>query len=180
MMTLQELYRTEVMPMLQKELGVTNVHATPKVTKVVISVGLSQAIKDPKLMETIEQTLVRITGQKPVKTKAKKSIASFKIREGMIVGMMVTLRGPRMWDFLSKFVRTTLPRIRDFRGISDKVIDKYGNASIGFKENLAFPEIRPDEVERLHGLQVTIATTAGSYKAGHLLLKGLGFPFQQS
>lgn len=180
MMTLKEQYQTEIVPMLQKELGVTNIHATPKVTKVVVSVGLSQAIKDPKLMETIEQTLVRITGQKPVKTKAKKSIASFKIREGMVVGMMVTLRGPRMWDFLSKFTRTTLPRIRDFRGISDKIVDKHGNVSIGFKENLAFPEIRPDEVERVHGLQVTIATTAGSYKAGLLLLKGLGFPFQQS
>jgi large subunit ribosomal protein L5 len=180
MMTLQELYRTEVVPKLQKELGVTNLHATPKITKVVVSVGLSQAIKDPKLMETIEQTLTRITGQKPVKTKAKKSIASFKIREGMVVGMMVTLRGPRMWDFLSKFTRTTLPRIRDFRGISDKLVDKHGNASIGFKEHLSFPEIRPDEVERVHGLQVTIATTAGSRDAGLLLLKGLGFPFQQS
>ena len=178
-MTLQELYRTEVAPSLQKELGITNVHATPKVTKIVVSVGLSQAIKDPKLMDTIEQTLTRITGQKPVKTKAKKSIASFKIREGMVVGMMVTLRGPRMWDFLSKFTRTTLPRIRDFRGISAKVIDQHGNASIGFKENLAFPEIRPDEVERVHGLQVTVTTTAGSAKAGLLLLKGLGFPFQQ-
>ena len=179
MMTLQELYRTEVVPKLQKELGVTNLHATPKITKVVVSVGLSKAIKDPKLMETIEQTLTRITGQKPVKTKAKKSIASFKIREGMVVGMMVTLRGPRMWDFLSKFTRTTLPRIRDFRGISDKLVDKHGNASIGFKEHLSFLKSVQTRVE-YHGLQVTIATTAGSRDAGLLLLKGLGFPFQQS
>ncbi|MBP7134580.1 50S ribosomal protein L5 [Patescibacteria group bacterium] len=178
MITLQEHYRTEVMPMLKKELSITNTHATPKVTKVIISVGLSRAIKDPKLMETIEDTLIRITGQKPVKTKAKKSIASFKIREGMIVGMMVTLRGPRMWDFLSKFTRTTLPRIRDFRGISSSVVDEHGNASIGFRENLSFPEIRPDEVERVHGLQVTITTTAGTKVAGLALLKGLGFPFQ--
>ncbi len=163
--------------MLKKELGITNLHAVPKVTKVVISVGLSQGLKDPKVLETVEQTLVRITGQKPVKTKAKKAISNFKVREGMVVGMMVTLRGQRMWDFLTRLTQTTFPRIRDFRGVSPKVIDAQGNASFGFREHIAFPEIRADEVERLHGLQITVATTAGNPKTGFTLLQGLGFPF---
>jgi large subunit ribosomal protein L5 len=178
MITLKEQYQAQVIPALREQFGIKSVMAVPKVTKVVVSVGLSQAIKDPKVMETVEQTLTRITGQKPVRTKAKKSIASFKIREGMIVGMMVTLRGPRMWDFLTKLTRVTFPRIRDFRGISAKSIDAQGSASIGFRENLAFPEIRPDEVERLHGLQITVTTTAGTKDRGLALLKGLGFPFQ--
>ncbi|MBP9747576.1 50S ribosomal protein L5 [Patescibacteria group bacterium] len=176
-MSLQERYQKEVVPTLKKELGITNLHAVPKVTKVVISVGLSQGLKDPKVLEAVEQTLVRITGQKPVKTKAKKAISNFKIREGMVVGMMVTLRGQRMWDFLTRLTQTTFPRIRDFRGVSPKIIDAQGNASFGFREHIAFPEIRADEVERLHGLQVTVATTAGDKKTGLMLLQQLGFPF---
>ena len=178
MITLKEQYQSQIVPVLREQFGIKNAMAVPKVTKVVLSVGLSQAIKDPKVMEMVEQTLTRITGQKPVKTKAKKSIASFKIREGQIVGMMVTLRGPRMWDFLTKLTRVTFPRIRDFRGISAKCMDAQGNASIGFRENLSFPEIRPDEVERVHGLQITITTTAGEKTLGLALLKALGFPFQ--
>lgn len=166
--------------MLKKELGIDNLNAVPKVTKVVVSVGLSQGIKDPKVLETVEQTLIRITGQKPVKTKAKKAISNFKVREGMVVGMMVTLRGPRMWDFLTRLTQVTFPRIRDFRGVSAKGIDAQGNASFGFREHIAFPEIRSDEVERIHGLQVTVATTAGNKKNGHLLLQSLGFPFQNA
>ncbi|HEU0051139.1 MAG TPA: 50S ribosomal protein L5 [Patescibacteria group bacterium] len=177
-MTLKERYQKEILPMLQKELGMKNALAAPKVTRVTVSVGLSQGIKDPKVMDVVEQTLRRITGQKPVKTKAKKSIASFKIRQGMIVGMVVTLRGARMWDFLTRLLDTTFPRIRDFRGISPKLIDERGNISIGFREHLPFPEIRPDEVERVHGLQVTVSTTAGNKKNGTLLFKALGFPFQ--
>jgi len=176
-MTLKERYIKEIRPSLMKELGVSNIMAAPKVTKVTVSVGLSQAIKDPKVMELIEQTLRRITGQKPVTTKAKKSIASFKIREGQIVGIMVTLRGERMWDFLTRFTQFTFPRIRDFRGISDSTVDAQGNMSIGFKEHLAFPEIRTDEVERVHGLQVTVTSTAGNRKNGLALFKALGFPF---
>lgn len=176
-MTLKEHYIQVIRPQLMKELGIANIMAAPKVTKVTVSVGLSQAIKDPKIMELIEQTLLRITGQKPVKTKAKKSIASFKIREGQIVGIMVTLRGERMWDFLTRFTQFTFPRIRDFRGISDSTVDAQGNMSIGFKEHLAFPEIRTDEVERVHGLQVTITSTAGNRKNGLALFKALGFPF---
>lgn len=176
-MTLKERYIKEIRPQLMTELGISNIMAAPKVTRVTVSVGLSQAIKDPKVMELVEQTLRRITGQKPVKTKAKKSIASFKIREGQIVGIMVTLRGDRMWDFLTRFTQFTFPRIRDFRGISDKAVDAQGNLSIGFKEHLAFPEIRTDEVERVHGLQVTVSTTAGTRKNGLALFKALGFPF---
>jgi len=176
-MTLKERYSKEIRPQLMKELGISDIMAAPKVTKVTVSVGLSQAIKDPKVMELIEQTLLRITGQKPVKTKAKKSIASFKIREGQIVGIMVTLRGERMWDFLTRFTQFTFPRIRDFRGISDSTVDAQGNMSIGFKEHLAFPEIRTDEVERVHGLQVTVTSTAGTRKNGLALFKALGFPF---
>lgn len=163
--------------MLQKELGIANQMAVPKVMKVVLAVGLSQGVKDPKVLEVIEATLRRISGQRPVKTKAKKSIASFKIREGMTVGIMVTLRAGRMWDFLDKLTQVTFPRIRDFRGISPKIVDAQGNLSIGFKEHLAFPEIHSDEVERLHGLQVTVTTTAGSRAQGERLFKALGFPF---
>ncbi len=176
-MTLKERYQKEIIPMLKTELGISNVLALPKVEKVVVSVGLSQGLKDAKVIDAVEQTLIRITGQKPVKTKAKKSISNFKIREGMVVGTMVTLRGARMWDFLTRLTQTTFPRIRDFRGISPRIIDAQGNASIGFREHIAFPEIRSDEVERLHGLQVTIVTTAGTYEKGLLLLKALGFPF---
>ncbi len=176
-MTLQERYSKQIVPALKKQFGIDNTNAVPKVTSVTLSVGLSQGIKDPKVTETVEQTLRRITGQQPVKTKAKKSIASFKIREGQIVGIMVTLRGKRMWDFLTRLTAFTFPRIRDFRGISAKSIDSRGNLSIGFRENLAFPEIRPDEVERVHGLQVTVSTTAGTRERGDALLRGLGFPF---
>ena len=177
-MTLKEQYAKEIVPALKKEFSITNVNAVPKVTKVVVSVGLSQGLKDPKVLETVEQTLLRITGQKPVKTKAKKSISNFKIREGMVVGMMVTLRGDRMWDFLTRLTQTTFPRVRDFRGVSAKVIDAQGNASFGFREHIAFPEIRSDEVERLHGLQITVTTTARDRARGQALLTALGFPFQ--
>jgi len=179
-MTLKERYQKEAVPLLKKELGIENALALPKVVKVIVAVGLSQGIKDPKVLETVERTLERITGQKPVKAKAKKSIANFKIRQGQIVGMMVTLRGARMWDFLTRLVGTTFPRIRDFRGLPVTIVDAQGNASIGFREHLAFPEIRSDEVERLHGLQVTITTTAKSKKNGLMLLKALGFPFQHA
>ncbi len=175
-MQLQERFQKEIIPRLKQELGVKQTLALPKVSKIIVSVGLSQALKDPKVMETVEQTLMRITGQKPAKTKAKKSIASFKIREGMVVGAMVTLRGKRMWDFLSRLTLATFPRIRDFRGIPLSNIDLHGNLSVGFRENLAFPEIRPDEVERVHGLQVTITTTAGTRERGEKLFRALGFP----
>jgi large subunit ribosomal protein L5 len=176
-MTLKERYLKEIAPALAKEFGIANVFAVPKVTAITVSVGASQGLKDPKFIEIAENTLQRITGQRPVKTKAKQSIASFKIRKGMVVGMRVTLRGPRMWHFLEKLLRVTFPRIRDFRGISSKTIDGRGNISIGFREFLSFPEIRPDEVERVHGLEVTVSTTAGDRAKGRALLRALGFPF---
>ncbi len=177
-MTLKERYQKEIVPMLKEKTGATNAMAVPKVVKVMVTVGLNAAQKDPKVLETVEQTLRRITGQKPVQTKAKKSIASFKIREGMVVGMMVTLRGDRMWDFLTKLTNAAFPRIRDFRGLNPKSVDAEGNLSIGFKEHIAFPEIRTDEVERLHGLQITVVTTAHDREIGTELFRALGFPLR--
>ncbi len=177
-MNLKERYQKDIAPALAKEFGIKNPLAVPKVRAVTISLGASHGLKDPKFLEIAENTLRRITGQKPVRTKAKQSIASFKIRQGMVVGMCVTLRGPRMWHFLEKLLRVTFPRIRDFRGISAKLIDGRGNISIGFREFLPFPEIRPDEVERVHGLQVTVSTTAITREKGLALFKALGFPFK--
>lgn len=176
---LRELYDKKIIPALMEELGVKNRMAVPRVKAVSVNVGMTVAqLKEPKFAEAVESTLVRITGQKPVKTLAKKSIASFKIRQGMVIGMVVTLRGARMWHFLEKLINVTLPRIRDFRGIPDKVVDKQGNLSIGFKEHVAFPEIRSDEVERLHGLQVTVSTDAGTRQKGLALFRQMGFPFR--
>lgn len=161
-----------------KQLQETNKNAVPTVKSVSISVGMPAQQKDAKLIETVERTLVRISGQKPIDTKAKKSISGFKVRQGMVVGKCVTLRGERMWMFLEKLLNVTFPRITDFRGISDKVVDKQGNISVGFKEYLPFPEIKPDEVEKVHGLQVTVTTNAKTRERGLALFKELGFPFQ--
>lgn len=179
-MTLHERFKKEIAPSLATSLKITNTHAVPKVTAITVSVGASAATKDAKFMETAESVLMRITGQRPVKTKAKKSVAGFKVRQGMVVGMRVTLRGPRMWHFLEKLLTVTFPRVRDFRGISAKTIDATGNISIGFREFLMFPEIRPDEVERVHGLEVTVTTTAKNKVRGLALLKALGFPFREA
>jgi len=160
-----------------KEFGPGNSMSLPRIEKVTINVGISAGNKDPKLAETVLETLSRITGQKPVETLAKKSIAAFKIRQGMTVGAKVTLRGERMFAFLYKLVHVALPRVRDFRGLSPKAVDKSGNLTVGLKEHIAFPEIRPDEVERLHGLEVVITTTAKSHERGLALFKALGFPF---
>jgi large subunit ribosomal protein L5 len=177
-MTLKERYNQEILPALKTELKEQNPMALPKILSVTVAVGLSQGLKDPKFLETAENVLRRITGQRPVKTKAKKSISNFKIRQGMVVGMRLTLRGPRMWHFLDKLVNVTFPRIRDFRGISRKLIDANGNITVGFKEFLAFPEIRPDEVERIHGLQVTVTSTAKTKQRGSALYQAIGFPFK--
>ncbi len=176
-MKLKEQFTKEIAPALAKDLGIKNPMSVPRVTAITIAVGLSQGVKDAKVTETAENVLTRIAGQKPVKTKAKKSISNFKIRQGMTVGMRVTLRGERMWSFLDKLLNVTFPRIRDFRGISSKIVDARGNLTVGFREFLPFPEISPDEVERIHGLQVTITTTAGDRAKGLALAKALGFPF---
>ncbi len=178
MARLQEQFSREIVPALQKELKLANVMAVPRMQKVTVNVGLGKGLKDKAYMDTVVSTVERITGQKPVFTKARKSIAAFKVREGMPVGLMVTLRGPRMYDFVEKLVRVTFPRVRDFRGIELSSVDGGGHFNYGFKEHIAFPEISSDEVDRLHGLQVTITTTAHSKEAGTALFKALGFPFK--
>lgn len=178
-MRLREKYKKEAIPGMMKRFGYKNALAVPKLVKVVLNVGLSHGLKDPKFTDIAEQTLVRITGQKPIKTKAKKSISSFKIREGMIVGMKVTLRRGRMYDFVDKLINVSLARVRDFRGLQPKSVDKQGNLTIGFRENNIFPEIRLDEIEKVHGLEATISTNAKSKEEGLELFKLLGFPFKK-
>ncbi len=179
MSRLKEKYIKEVIPAMKEKFGYTNDLATPKLEKVVVHVGLSQGLNDPKFIEIAENTLQRITGQRPVKTRAKKSISNFKIKKGLVIGLMVTIRKEKMYDFVDKLINVTLPRVRDFRGLSPKAVDQSGNLSIGFKENICFPEIKPDEIEKLHGLQVTIKTTARSRERGFELLKLLGLPFRE-
>lgn len=178
-MILRERYNKEILPALQKELGDKNMLSLPRVKKISVSVGIPASQKDSKFLETVDHVLSRITGQKPVDAKAKKSISGFKIREGMVVGKHVTLRGEKMWSFLEKLINVTFPRVTDFRGISPKVIDKSGNLSVGFREYLPFPEISPDEVERVCGIQVTVTTDARTYERALALFKQLGFPFQK-
>ncbi|MCX6784908.1 MAG: 50S ribosomal protein L5 [Candidatus Komeilibacteria bacterium] len=171
-------YLKEVIPALQKELGRKNVLSLPRLSKVVINVGIGKSKEDAKMAEVAESTIQRITGQKPVFTLAKKSISAFKVREGMKVGLKVTLRGERMWDFLEKLINVALPRVRDFRGLNPKKgFDKQGNFSVGFKEHLVFPEIKSDEVEKIHGLEVAVAMSTTKPEENRLLLSLLGFPF---
>jgi len=165
------------MPELQKTFGLKNRMQVPSVRKVVLNVGVGKFTKEKQYIENVEHTLQRITGLKPVRTKARTSISNFKIREGNIVGVCVTLRGKRMYDFLEKLLRVTLPRVRDFRGISKKGFDARGNYTLGFKEHLAFPEIKADEVDFIHGLEITIHTSARSKERGLQLLTAMGFPF---
>lgn len=179
-MAFQSFYKEEVLPKLKEELGYKNIHAVPTITSITLNIGLGSGAKDAKLIETAERTLTRISGQKPVSTKARKSISGFKIREGNVVGMKVTLRGKRMWDFLEKLIKVSLPRVRDFRGLSANAFDGQGNYSIGLKEHMAFPEIRSDEIELVHGLQVTIATSATNDKDSKSLLTHLGLPLKKS
>jgi len=178
MLTYQEFYRTNVIPELQKRFGYKNALAVPKIVSVAINIGIGRTRTDEKHVATVQKTLERITGQKPVWTKAKQSISAFKIREGQTVGARVTLRGKRMEDFILKLVRSAFARIHDFRGIPVKAVDAQGNLTVGFREHLAFPEIEPDEVERVHGLEVSIHTSAKNKEEGYALLKLIGFPFQ--
>lgn len=177
--TLQQRYRVDIVPELKKRFGEANLLALPKLSKIVLNVGMNlNAQKDPKFVETVRQTLTRITGQHPVERLAKKSVSSFKIRSGQLVGMVVTLRGRRMWDFFEKLVAIVFPRTRDFWGLSPTLVDQHGNCSIGFKEHLAFPEIRSDEVERVHGLEVTIVLRSASREQALTLYQLLGLPLK--
>lgn len=175
-MALAETFQKKIMPQLAKDLSITNVMAVPRVRSVVINARIKNTQRDGAHMDSLKAVLERITGQKPVITKAKKSISSFKIREGMEVGMRVTLRGKRMYDFIERLVNIALPRVRDFQGLPTKSFDRNGSYTIGFREHNVFPEIRSDEIERVHGLQVTIVTSAHNPKQGEALLRALGFP----
>ncbi len=179
MARLKERYRSEIMPALMKEFGYRNPMQVPRLEKIVLNVGLGEAIQNAKLLEAAADELGQITGQRPVITKAKKSIAAFKLRAGMSVGCCVTLRGARMYEFLDRFICLALPRIRDFRGISAKAFDGRGNYSLGLKEQIIFPEINYDKVQGIHGMNVVICTSAATDREGRALLKAFGMPFKQ-
>ena len=176
---LREKYQTKVIEALTKEFGYTNVMAVPKIVKIAINIGLGDATQNPKLMDGAVNELTMIAGQKPVVTKARKSIAQFKLREGMAIGCMVTLRGERMYEFLDRLVNVTLARVRDFRGVSSKSFDGRGNYTLGLKDQLIFPEIDYNKVEKTKGMNICITTTAKTDAEGLALLKHLGMPFRQ-
>ena len=173
---LKERYRSEIVPSLKQELGLANLMQVPRVVKVVINMGIGEALKDAKLIEGATKDLATITGQKALVTKARKSIANFKLREGQAIGAKVTLRGDRMWEFLDRLLSIALPRIRDFRGLPTKM-DGSGNYTFGVTEQLIFPEIDYDRVVKVRGMDITIVTTAKTNDEGRALLRALGFPF---
>ena len=175
---LKERYRSEIAPALRKEFGYTNVMRIPRVEKVVINIGMGEAIADVKRIDNAVRDLTDITGQKPVVTRAKRSVASFKLREGMPIGVMVTLRDVRMWDFLDKLVNVALPRLRDFQGISPDAFDGRGNYTLGIREQLVFPEVDYDKIDKVRGMEITIVTTARTDEEGRRLLRLLGMPFR--
>ena len=178
MSRLKALYKEEVVSKLQKEFGCKNVMEVPRVTKVTLNMGVGEAIGDKKQLESAVKDLEAIAGQKVVVTKARKSVAGFKIREGWPIGAKVTLRSDRMWEFLDRLVDISLPRVRDFRGINPKSFDGRGNYSMGVKEQIIFPEIEYDKVDKLRGMDITITTTARTNDEGRALLKALSFPFK--
>lgn len=179
MNNLEKRYRTEVIPKLKQLLGYKNDLAVPRLVKVIINIGIGSGARDEKSRTAASETLKRISGQKPVLNLAKKSISSFKIRRGMPVGVSVTLRKKRMYDFVDKLINVTLPRVRDFRGLNPKSFDGRGNYSLGFREHNVFPEIKSDEVENIHGLELAIVTSAESDNEALKLLELLGFPFKK-
>jgi large subunit ribosomal protein L5 len=175
---MRETYLQKVVPALMKEFGYKNIMQVPKLERIVLNVGMGEAIQNVKLLESAASELGAITGQKPLITKAKKAIATFKLRQGMPIGTKVTLRSRRMWEFFDRLVTLSLPRIRDFRGVSPKSFDGRGNYTLGLKEQLIFPEIKYDEVASIHGMDITIVTTAKTNDEGRALLKHLGMPFR--
>ncbi|MEA2505478.1 MAG: large subunit ribosomal protein [Actinomycetota bacterium] len=177
---LKERYKTEVTPQLQRELGLGNVMQVPRPTKVSVNMGVGEASRDAKLLDGAVADLTKITGQKPALRRARKSIATFKIRQGMPIGASVTIRGDRMWDFLDRLTSIVLPRIRDFRGLNPRAFDGQGNYSFGLTEQLVFPEIDYDDIDHTRGMDVTIVTSAKSDDEGRALLFALGFPLQRT
>jgi large subunit ribosomal protein L5 len=175
---LKERYEREILPGLIKDMGYRNRMQAPRLTKVVLNIGLGEAIQNAKALDVAVAELTAVCGQKPVITRAKKAIANFKLREGMPIGCMVTLRGARMYEFLDRLLNVALPRVRDFRGVSDRSFDGRGNYSLGIREQIIFPEIDLDKVEKVRGLTITIGTTARTDAEGKALLKALGMPFR--
>ncbi len=176
---IEEKYRNEVVPALQSQFNYDNVMMLPKIEKIVLNMGVGEAVGDAKALESAVRDMTQIAGQKPVITKAKKSIAAFKIREGMPIGCKVTLRREKMWHFLEKLINVALPRIRDFRGVSPRSFDGRGNYSLGVREQLIFPEINYDDVDKVRGMDIIIVTSAKTDEEAYALLKNLGMPFRQ-
>jgi len=177
---LQERYRNEYAPTLQREFGYANVMQIPRVHKVVLNIGMGEAIRDAKTMDAAVRDLATISGQRPVIHRAKKSIAQFRLRAGMAIGVSVTLRGERMWEFLDRFLNLALPRVRDFRGVPDRGFDGRGNYTVGVREQLIFPEIDYDKIDRVRGMEITIVTSAPTDRESRRLLELLGMPFQRA
>ncbi len=178
-MRLKEKYQKEIVPALKEELGIKNNMLVPRLNKVVLNVGFGRHYKEKDFIASVEKGLFEISGQKPVMNKAKKSISAFKIRDGQVIGAKVTLRGPRMYDFVEKLIDITFPRVRDFRGISSKSMDREGNMTIGFKEHVCFPEIKVEEIDNIFGLEVCFSTKARNSVEGLALFRHFGFPFQK-
>ncbi len=176
---MQERYKKEISPALLKSFGFKNVMQVPRIQKVVVNIGLGEALDNPKALEAATSDLMQITGQKPVTTKARKSIANFKLREGRLIGTKVTLRGDRMWSFLDRLMNIALPRVRDFRGVSANAFDGRGNYTLGIKDQLVFPEIEYDKIDKLRGMEITIVTTAQNDAEARTLLQMLGMPFSK-
>ncbi len=175
---LRNKYKDEIVPQLMKDFGFKNVMQVPKLNRIVVNMGLGEAVQNAKLIESAVEELSAITGRKPIVTRAKKSIATFKLREGMPIGVMVTLRGEQMYDFLDRLISIALPRTRDFKGISPKAFDGRGNYTLGIREQIVFPEINYDKIDRIKGMNVTLVTTAETDEQGRALLKSLGMPFR--
>ncbi len=175
---LKTKYKDEIVPQLMKQFGFKNIMQVPKLERIIVNMGLGEAVQNAKLIESATEELTAITGRKPIVTRAKKSIATFKLREGMPIGVMVTLRGDQMYDFLDRLVSLALPRTRDFKGASPKAFDGRGNYTLGIKEQIIFPEINYDKIDRIKGLNVTLVTTAKNDDQGRALLRSLGMPFR--
>ena len=179
MARLQEIYRKTIVPQLQRELGVANPMQVPKITKITVNMGVGEAVADRKVMDAAIADLTKITGQKPVLCNAKKSVASFKVRENLAIGCKVTLRGERMYEFLDRLISIAMPRIRDFRGMPSRSFDGRGNYTLGVKEQIIFPEIAYDQIDAIRGMDITITTTARDDREGRALLESFNFPFRK-
>ncbi|MBW4049852.1 MAG: 50S ribosomal protein L5 [Proteobacteria bacterium] len=179
MVRLQKYYREQVLSRLQRDLGIANPMEVPRITKITVNMGVGEAVADKKVMDAAVADLAKITGQKPLVTKSRKAIASFKIREGLAIGCKVTLRGARMYEFLDRLISIAIPRIRDFRGVSPRSFDGQGNYSLGVKEQIIFPEIQYDQIDQIRGMDITITTTAKDSRQGRALLEAFNFPFRK-